>query len=123
MLSLVHDNLDRLTGMTNGTANESYAFDAVGNRTATHRSAGYTHQPFNKLTSTATATFSYDANGSMIGKTAGTVSWSFVWDDENRLVSDPTELIRSIIRSTHSDAGSNERRAGRSKNILTTGLM
>ncbi|QYU68255.1 efflux RND transporter permease subunit [Leptolyngbya sp. 15MV] len=46
-------------------------------------------------TSTATATFSYDANGSMIGKTAGTVSWSFVWDDENRLVSasDGTDTV------------------------------
>jgi hypothetical protein len=55
--------------MTNGTANETYAFDGVGTRTSSHRSATYGYQPFNRMTSTATATIVYDANGNMTQKT------------------------------------------------------
>ncbi len=62
-----YDAIDRLTGVT-GSVAENYAFDAVGNRTASHLSATYTHQPFNKLTATANAAYTYDSNGNMTSK-------------------------------------------------------
>jgi RHS repeat-associated protein len=83
--NLTYDNVNRLTGMTNGTANESYTFDGVGNRTASHLSVTYTYQPFNRMTATATATMSYNANGNLIGKSNATMSWSYSWDYENRM--------------------------------------
>ena len=84
--SFAYDPTDRLTSMTSPTLpGESYAYDAVGNRTASHLSATYTHQPVNKLTQTSTATFSYDNNGNLISKTDGTGTWTYTWDFENRL--------------------------------------
>jgi RHS repeat-associated protein len=68
-----------------GTPNESYAYDAVGNRTSSQRSATYSYQPFNRLTSTATASYLYNNNGNMISKTEGTSTTQFAWDFENRL--------------------------------------
>jgi len=65
-----YDAVDRLTGVSNfETPTENYSYDAVGNRTASHLSATYSYQPFNKLTSTASATYSYDNNGNAITKT------------------------------------------------------
>jgi RHS repeat-associated protein len=77
-----YDNVDRLTSVTDSVnGNENYTFDAVGNRTASHRSGTYGYQPFNRLTSTSTAAYSYDANGNMpVG--AG----SYTWDFENRMI-------------------------------------
>jgi YD repeat-containing protein len=91
-----YDNVDRLTSMTNGTANESYAFDGVGNRTSSHRSATYGYQPFNRMTSTSTATMSYDANGNMTQKTEPGKTWTYGWDYENRMtsVSNGTQTVR-----------------------------
>ena len=88
--NFAYDQIDRLTGMTSPTAGvsgESYAYDAVGNRTSSHKSASYTVGTFNKLTGTANATYSYDANGSMTSKVAGGVTWTYVWDYENRMTS------------------------------------
>jgi RHS repeat-associated protein len=82
-----YDNADRLTGMTNGTSSESYSYDAVGNRTSSHLSTTYTTGPFNSLSATAGATMSYDSNGSMTGKTVGSVNWTYGWDFENRMMS------------------------------------
>ncbi len=84
--NFTYDNVDRLTGMTNGTAPESYTFNAVGSRTASHRSASYAYQPFNRLTGTAAANYSYDANGNMTRKFEwGGRRWTYYWDYENRL--------------------------------------
>ncbi|MCC6329082.1 MAG: RHS repeat protein [Acidobacteria bacterium] len=83
-----YDLVDRLkTVSTNGTQTESYAFDDVGNRTASHLSATYGYQSgkFNQLASTATATMQYDANGNIIRKSEGSQFWRYVWDQENRL--------------------------------------
>jgi YD repeat-containing protein len=44
-----YDMVDRLTSATQtGQPSESYVYDSVGNRTASHRSACYSYQPFNK---------------------------------------------------------------------------
>jgi len=85
--SFGYDNVDRLLSMTNGTANESYTFDDVGNRTASHRSASYNYQSgqFNRVASTATANYAYDANGNTVSKAEGKELWRFTWDYENRL--------------------------------------
>jgi len=82
-----YDNLDRLTQMTNGTSNENYVFDSVGNRTASHRSATHSYQPYNQMTATSNATMCYDSNGNMISKTQGATSWTYTWDSENRMKS------------------------------------
>jgi YD repeat-containing protein len=62
-----YDALDRLTWMIASAGNESYAYDAVGNRTASHLSTTYSYQPFNRLTSAQTGTYIYDANGNKCG--------------------------------------------------------
>ncbi len=66
---------------------ESYAFDGVGNRTSSSESTSYTYAPFNRLTSTDSATFAYDDNGNTISKTPVSGSaLTFAWDFENRMV-------------------------------------
>ncbi len=81
-----YDNVDRLTSVINSSGqNESYAFDDVGNRTTSHRSATYGYQPFNRLTSTATSSYRYDSNGSMYSRWDGPKRWTQMWDYENRL--------------------------------------
>jgi YD repeat-containing protein len=81
-----YDLVDRLTSATNSAQpNESYSFDGVGNRTASHLSATYSYQPFSKLTSTATATHSYDNNGNLLSKTDASGTTNFGWNEENQL--------------------------------------
>jgi RHS repeat-associated protein len=80
------DAVDRLTSASYpNTPTESYSYDAVGNRTSSHLSASYTHQSFNRLTSTASATYSYDNNGNLLSKTDGAGTTQYQWDFENRL--------------------------------------
>jgi len=57
----------------------------VGNRTASHLSASYAYQPFNKVTSAGGATYTYDNNGNLLTKVVGTDTTQYVWDFENRL--------------------------------------
>jgi len=114
-----YDALDRLTGVTNfEMPSENYSYDAVGNRTASHLSSSYGYQPFNKLTSTATATYNYDNNGNLTSKTDASGTKTFTWNEENQLtqVTLPSALTvnykydglsRRIQRST--SAGANER--------------
>ena len=81
-----HDNLDRLTSMTiTSGSNESYSFDAVGNRTASYRSTTYRYQGFNQLTATQTASYGFDPNGNTVSKVEASKRWSYLWDYENRL--------------------------------------
>jgi RHS repeat-associated protein len=81
-----YDAVDRLTAATHSNQpNESFNYDGVGNRTSSHLSASYSFQPFNKLTNTNSATYSYDNNGNLISKTDGTGTTQFWWDFENRL--------------------------------------
>jgi len=95
--SFGYDNLDRLTAVTpsSGTS-ENYAFDAVGNRTSSQRSASYTYQPYNRLTGTATGGYEYDSNGNMEYKYENGVKWQYVWDYENRLTVAKSEIAQVI---------------------------
>jgi RHS repeat-associated protein len=81
-----YDAVDRLTGVANPELpTENYTYDGVGNRTASHLSASYGYQPFNRLASTATATYSYDNNGNLVSKSDALGTWTFGYDEENRL--------------------------------------
>ena len=59
--------------------------DDVGNRTASHLTASYTYQGFNKLTGGGGATYTYDNNGNLLTKASGTDTTQYAWDFENRL--------------------------------------
>jgi RHS repeat-associated protein len=78
-----YDDINRLTAMTDDTNSESYTYDSVGNRTASHLDTAYTIGSFNRLTADSYGEYRYDANGSIISRSASSNSW----DRENRLVS------------------------------------
>ena len=81
-----YDPLDRLTAATHpSTTNESYTYDDVGNRTASHQGSSYTYQAFNRLVTANGASFGYDANGNLTSKTDASGSWTYTRDYENRL--------------------------------------
>jgi RHS repeat-associated protein len=114
-----YDAVDRLTNVSNyEMPAENYSYDGVGNRTASHLSATYGYQPFNKLTSTAMATYSYDNNGNLISRTdaSGTAALTYNEEDQLTQVGLPNSvsvnykydgLGRRIQRTTN--AGANER--------------
>ena len=83
-----YDAVDRLTTASYTgplQPNENYAYDAVGNRTASQLSASYTYQRFNRLANTSTANCSYDLNGNLVSRTDSTGTTQYAWDFENRL--------------------------------------
>jgi RHS repeat-associated protein len=81
-----YDNLGRLTSAAHpNQVNESYSYDDVGNRTASHQGSSYGYQPFNRLVSANGSSFSYDTNGNQISETDAGESWAYTWDYENRL--------------------------------------
>lgn len=81
-----YDALDRLTAATHpDQPNESYTYDDVGNRTASHQGSSYTYQPFNRLTAANGTSYGYDANGNLTSKTNASGSWSYSWDPDNKL--------------------------------------
>jgi RHS repeat-associated protein len=83
-----YDNINQLTGVSvGGTPTESYTYDAVGNRTASHLSGSYTTSSFNRLTATSTATIGYNSNGSMTSKALSGTTWAYTWNRENQLAS------------------------------------
>jgi RHS repeat-associated protein len=106
-----YDNVDRLTGMTNGSANENYVFDSVGNRTSSQRSAAYGYQPFNRLASTSTATYSYNANGNMLSKSDAAGFWIYGWDYENRMIT--ARKQNKIVRYQYDALGRRVSRIGK----------
>jgi len=86
--NFTYDNINRLTGVAvGGSTVESYTYDSVGNRTASHLSSSYTTGSFNRVTATDSATYTYNNNGSTTGKTVGSTTWAYGWDRENRMVS------------------------------------
>jgi len=91
------DNLDRLTSVTGGVT-ESYAFDAVGNRTSSHLSSIYTPSPFNRLIATQTANYSFDANGNTQSRSEGSNFWrnGFDYEDQVTSVSSRRQTVRYV---------------------------
>lgn len=81
-----YDAADRLTSVQNPSqTTESYTYDAVGNRTASHQSSSYSYQPFNKVVIIGSNSYSYDSNGNLTLKIDNSGTWTYTWDYENRL--------------------------------------
>jgi len=81
-----YDNIYQLLSAQGGSANESYTYDLVGNR-LTSTAGSYGYNTSNELTSSPTATYTYDNNGSTLTKVDSTGTTSYAWDFENRLTS------------------------------------
>jgi len=82
------DNTNQLTGAFNSNAalaNESYTYDANGNRTEN----GYTTGPNNELLSDGTYTYAYDNDGNLILRTkiSDHSTTTYTYDYRNRLTS------------------------------------
>ena len=85
--SYAYDPVYRLTGTTASVAgaNEAYSYDPVGNRLTGPAAESYSYATANELAAKTGATYQYDNNGNLVGKTAGTTTWSYAYDFENRL--------------------------------------
>jgi YD repeat-containing protein len=77
------DPVNPLQGLT-----ESFAYDPVGNRTASHLATGQVHDAANRLLEDSGFTSTYDATGSLASKTAKATgaTTTYTYDVENRLV-------------------------------------
>ena len=83
-----YDGIYELTqAVVSGSVAESYTYDAVGNRLTSAGPTSYNYNASNELTSSSTATYTYDNNGNATSKTASTGTTSYTWDFENRLSS------------------------------------
>ena len=81
-----YDPLYQLTQVTQGlTTTESYSYDPVGNRLSSLGMSPYAYNSSNELTSTPSATFTYDNNGNTTSKADTNGTTSYTWDFENRL--------------------------------------
>ncbi len=87
-----YDPLYQLTGVTQGpTTTESYTYDAVGNRLSSLGMSPYQYNSSNELTSTPTATYTYDKNGELKTKVDSTGTTTYNWDTTYR------NLLTSIV--------------------------
>jgi RHS repeat-associated protein len=87
-----YDDIYQLTQVIqniNGTptTTESYSFDEVGNRESSLGLSPYLYNDSNQLTSTPSATFTYDHNGNTLTKADTNGTTQYAWDFENRLTS------------------------------------
>jgi RHS repeat-associated protein len=83
-----YDAIYELTGVTQGTnTTESYTYDPVGNRLSSLGVSPYSVNLSNELSSTPSATYTYDANGNIATKTDSSGTTNYTWDFENRLAS------------------------------------
>jgi RHS repeat-associated protein len=67
----------------------SYTYDAAGNRVSTVVNgaiATYTTNGLDQYTTADGATFTYDADGNLVGQSKGGSQWTFTYDEENQLV-------------------------------------
>ena len=83
-----YDALQRLTAGGFAAAPESYAYDAVGNRTTSHLSATHVTDSANRLTEDDAFTYTYDDNGNLTAKTdkVTTDVTGYVYDAQNQLI-------------------------------------
>src|SRR5215469_17995530 len=64
-----------------------YTYDPVENRLSSLGVSPYLYNSANQLTSTPSATYGYDLNGSAVTKNDSTGITTYAWDFENRLTS------------------------------------
>jgi len=83
-----YDPLYELTQVLQGsTTTESYSYDSVGNRLSSLGVSPYSYNSSNELTSTPSATYTYDNDGNIVTRADSTGTTSYSWDFENRLTS------------------------------------
>jgi RHS repeat-associated protein len=83
-----YDNIYQLLSATQGaTTTETYAYDAVGNRTSSLGVASYTNNSSNEMTANSNASYTYDYNGNELTKVDSTGTTSYTWNFENQLTS------------------------------------
>ena len=83
-----YDNLDRLTSANYPTqADESFDYDAVGNRTVHNGDVAnpWSYNSNNELTARPNVAYEYDTNGSQVKKTEGATATVYDYDSSNRL--------------------------------------
>ncbi|MFZ4526273.1 MAG: RHS repeat-associated core domain-containing protein, partial [Chlorobium sp.] len=92
-----YDAIGQLTGVTLPDGHHiEYHYDAAGNRTVVDdesTTTSYATNTLNQYTNSSNATYSYDADGNMTGKTEHGVTTTYGYDAENHLVSvvNPTD--------------------------------
>jgi RHS repeat-associated protein len=83
-----YDAIYQLTGVSQGsTTTESYTYDTVGNRLSSLGMSPYNYNSSNQLTSTPSATYTYDSNGSTKTKVDSSGTTTYNWDYQNQLSS------------------------------------
>jgi len=83
-----YDAIYQLAQVTQGTSTtESYSYDLVGNRLSSLGVSPYSYNTSNELTSTPSATYTYDYNGNTKTKIDSSGTTTYTWDAENRLTS------------------------------------
>ncbi len=82
-----YDDDDQLVSLSGTTSTASYSYDAAGNRVTAGSGLGTTYavNNLNEYTSAGSASYIYDADGNMTGKTDSTGTSTYAYDDENRL--------------------------------------
>ncbi|MBN1410404.1 MAG: RHS repeat-associated core domain-containing protein [Spirochaetales bacterium] len=91
--SFTYDGMDRLETESKNGETTGYDYDFIGNRTVldnpgTTPDVNYEYTDTDNtmwLISDGTWTYSYDANGNMIGKTKTGETWEYVFDASNRM--------------------------------------
>jgi RHS repeat-associated protein len=83
-----YDPLYELTQVTQATnTTENYSYDPVGNRLSSLGISPYDVNTSNELTSTPSATYTYDNNGNTLTKVESAGTITYAWDYDNRLIS------------------------------------
>jgi RHS repeat-associated protein len=81
-----YDPLYELTQVMQTTnTTESYSYDPVGNRLSSLGLSPYDYNSSNELTSTPSASYTYDNNGNTLTKVTSAGTTTYAWDYENRL--------------------------------------
>ena len=96
-----YDTLDRLTQVSYPDGETvTYSYDPMGNRTTTISSVSgslsYTYDVGDRLLTAGSDAFTWDANGSLAGRTYGATTANYTFDPLDRL----TKVIRILIRHT-----------------------
>jgi RHS repeat-associated protein len=108
--ALTYDHLNRLTSATHPATsslpnkNESFSYDAVGNRMADAQRTGYQYDAANRPVTDSSYTYTSDLNGNVTSKTdRGTgITTAYAYDSSNHLIE--VDQASSIIATYKYDA-------------------
>ncbi len=102
--TFTYDAIDQLTAALRPPSapvpDESYSYDAVGNRVSSHRSTTHAHDAANRLTEDDHYFYDYDLNGNLSARVSktGTLVEEFIHDRENRMVEYRAQDGGAILR-------------------------